>query len=236
MRVLALDTSTPRAFAAAVEHGTLIHVATSDKPTTHAERLLGLVREVLDKSGWGADGTQLVVVGKGPGSFTGVRVGVATAKGWAFARRIPLVGVVSLDAIAYGAQLVRGGQAGVAVMDARKGEVFAAAYDESGRRVVEPTHLPRGSVQTWLGETEAATRLTFRWMVGEVAGSLGIRPDLVMSSPATDLPSPAAVAALGVERWAATRLDELLVLDPLYVRPPDITLPAAKSTPVDGSA
>jgi tRNA threonylcarbamoyl adenosine modification protein YeaZ len=234
-RVMVMDTSQRRAFVGAVEDGIPIVGVTSDVPTVHAERLVGMMQEVLGASGWGRGGPDLVVVGRGPGSFTGVRVGVATAKGWAFARKIPVVGVVSLDAMGYAAAR-RVGKPGISLIDARKGEVFSAMYDGDGCRLADPVHLPRGQFGAWLEAMERQAGRSCAWLAGEVAASLGVRPELVLRSEETDEPSPWATATLGLARWARAGRDELMDLDPLYVRPPDITTPAVKSTRAGGSA
>ncbi len=99
--------------------------AAGDRPA-HTGRLLALTEEVLAAAGASWDAVERLAVGVGPGGFTGLRIGIATARALAQARALPVVGVSSLEALAAGA----GEDAGpvVAVIDARRGEVFAAAY------------------------------------------------------------------------------------------------------------
>jgi tRNA threonylcarbamoyladenosine biosynthesis protein TsaB len=95
----------------------------------HAQRLLPLVEEVLAAAGLTWDAIERIAVGVGPGGFTGLRLGVATARALAQARDLPLAGVSSLEALARGDRpLVSPGDVVVAAIDARRGEVFAAAY------------------------------------------------------------------------------------------------------------
>jgi tRNA threonylcarbamoyladenosine biosynthesis protein TsaB len=122
--ILGLDTATP-ATAVAVWAPDGAAVERRDDPAPgerpgHASRLLALVDEVVDD--WGA--IARIAVGVGPGGFTGLRIGVATARALAQARDLPLVGVSSLAALAAGAS--HDGPV-VAVIDARRGEVFAAS-------------------------------------------------------------------------------------------------------------
>jgi tRNA threonylcarbamoyladenosine biosynthesis protein TsaB len=122
--ILALDTSTP-ATAVAVWAPAGPSVERRDDPPPgarpgHASRLLALVDEVV--SDWAA--ITRIAVGVGPGGFTGLRIGIATARALAQARELPLVGVSSLAALSAG---VRGQTPVVAVIDARRGEVFAAS-------------------------------------------------------------------------------------------------------------
>jgi tRNA threonylcarbamoyladenosine biosynthesis protein TsaB len=99
----------------------------------HAGRLLVLVEEALQTAGgWGA--VERIAVGVGPGGFTGLRLGIATARALAQARDLPLVGVSSLEALAAGAPDV------AALIDARRGEVFAAVWS-GGERVIGPVAI-----------------------------------------------------------------------------------------------
>lgn len=86
--------------------------------------------------GWA--GVDLIAVGLGPGSFTGLRIGIATARGLATSLGLPATGVCTLDAIGRGMGEAGLGGERLAVLDARRGEVFAALYSEGGERVWEP--------------------------------------------------------------------------------------------------
>ena len=107
----------------------------------HATRLLAMTAQLLEDTGTTWEQIERIAVGLGPGTFTGLRVGVATARGLAHSRKIELVGVSSLQALALGALERTGSDAGrerpemaLAVIDARRGEVFAAAYERGDRR------------------------------------------------------------------------------------------------------
>jgi len=133
--ILALDTATsstsvaaldPRRPEASVE---LRHDPGPGERPGHATRLLGLCEEALAAAGLGWDDIGLLAVGIGPGGFTGLRVGLATAHGLALARGLPLAGVSSLRALAQPARHVAPGGRSAAVLDARRGEAFVAAFD-----------------------------------------------------------------------------------------------------------
>jgi tRNA threonylcarbamoyladenosine biosynthesis protein TsaB len=103
----------------------------------HATALLGEVeRAVAAAGGWAAVGR--IGVGAGPGSFTGVRVGMATARGLGLSRGLPVFGVCTLDALGRGLGEAAGGRDRLAIADARRGEVFAALYAPSGERLWSP--------------------------------------------------------------------------------------------------
>jgi len=104
-----------------------------DERPTHASRLLVLVEEALTAAGAPWDAVERLAVGVGPGGFTGLRIGIATARALAQARGLPVVGVSSLAALAAGAADEAAGRPVVAVIDARRGEVFAAEYPPQPR-------------------------------------------------------------------------------------------------------
>ena len=144
MTVLAFDTATPATTVALSGVGDVVFTARHDpvagERPGHATHLLALVARVMTRAEveWG--GVDRIAVGVGPGTFTGLRIGIATARALARARDIPLVGVSTLQSLALAAP--RPGSVGVpagldtvlAVLDARRGEVFAASWriDEAG--------------------------------------------------------------------------------------------------------
>lgn len=219
MRILTIDTATRRATVAALDDDRLVASAVHEKRLEHAERILLMVDEVVSQARWKAP--DLLAVGMGPGSFTGVRVGMATAKGLGMALRVPAVGVVSLEAMAWQARHQAGAQPVVTLLDAKKNEVFAAVYGAAGQELAAPCHLGRQAVDQWLASNAPAGAS----IVGEVAGQLGLT-SAWLRGEACDLPGPAAMAALAITRWQQNERDELTWLEPLYVRPPDVTYPA----------
>jgi tRNA threonylcarbamoyladenosine biosynthesis protein TsaB len=110
----------------------------------HASRLLALVEEALERAGASWDDVDRIAAGIGPGGFTGLRHGIATARALAQARDLPLVGVSSLEALARGAaETGEGGDPArpvLAVIDARRGEVFAAAW-RGAERLLDPVAI-----------------------------------------------------------------------------------------------
>jgi tRNA threonylcarbamoyladenosine biosynthesis protein TsaB len=152
MRILAFDTATPATTVALSGVGDVVYTARDDPPAGvrpgHATRLLPLTALVMERAGIGWNDVDRVAVGVGPGTFTGLRIGIATARALARARAIPLVGVSTLQSLALaGPQgrnaLVLGDPDAsrstlfdvvLAVLDARRGEVFAASWrmDEVG--------------------------------------------------------------------------------------------------------
>jgi tRNA threonylcarbamoyladenosine biosynthesis protein TsaB len=220
--VLALDTATPATVVGLLcEDGEVFEArhdpAEGERPG-HATQLLGLVEAVLESGGRRLEDVELVAVGTGPGSFTGLRIGIATARALAQAREVALVGVGTLRVLAAGA----GDEAErvLAVLDARRGEAFAAAY-EGDRELLAPTALTPDALAAAarrLGTAGGAHPLA----VGD--GALRFREHLEAAGAA--IPADASrlhrVSARHLCRLAAgaeaTDRDAVL---PDYVRPPD---------------
>jgi len=228
--VLVVDTATRRATVALVGSDGVVHGVYHDQAAMHAERLLGMLDDVVVEARLAVApvslaAVDLIAVGKGPGSFTGVRVGMAAAKGLAFALGIPVVGVLSLASIAHTAREVVGDCPVVSLIDAKKGEVFAACFGRDGQLLVGPTHIARNDVAAWIASAPSMGDDTI--VVGEVAGELALEGCKWVRSAECDLPGARAMAALAVATWSANNEDQIDGLEPLYVRPPDITQPAA---------
>jgi tRNA threonylcarbamoyladenosine biosynthesis protein TsaB len=142
VRILAFDTATPATAVALSGIGEPVFTARHDpspgERPGHATRLLPLVARVMERAGIDWAGVDRIAVGVGPGTFTGLRIGIATARALARARSLPLVGVSTLQSLALarpGRDTVPAGlDAVLAVLDARRGEVFAASWrmDEAG--------------------------------------------------------------------------------------------------------
>jgi tRNA threonylcarbamoyladenosine biosynthesis protein TsaB len=171
--VLGLDTSTPSTVVGLrLADGTTLQAR--DDPNGgerpgHATRLLPLANGLLSEAGLEWSAVTQIAVGVGPGTFTGLRIGVATARGLAQSLAAELVGVSSLQALAHAAHIEKPDGTGVlAVIDARRNEVFVAAYG-GGVKVVEPQALAPTDMSELLERANANTGLT-RWMaVGDGA-------------------------------------------------------------------
>lgn len=126
--ILSIETSTSICSVAVHLDGKLISLSELTEPGAHAERLMLLVEEVLEKAETGFQELDAVAVSEGPGSYTGLRIGVSTAKGLAFGLNKPLIGVNTLQALA-SAVASREGELVIPVLDARRMEVFREVFD-----------------------------------------------------------------------------------------------------------
>src|SRR5713226_6706944 len=129
MRVLPLDTTTRAGSVALVEDDRVVDQRGGDATRTHAERLPGAITAILDANGRPLSAVDLYGVASGPGSFTGLRIGIATIQGLAFVHGRRIVAVPALDALAHAGSVdLRSGTLIAAWMDAHRRDVFSALY------------------------------------------------------------------------------------------------------------
>lgn len=198
--ILAVDTSLGTAVALIDPDGTRRAEAGTADPLGHAEVIGDLVRDVLRESG--SDGIAHVVAGMGPGPFTGLRIGIATARAFALGRGVPVVPVPSHMAAALTIQATVTGPFAV-VTDARRREVAVTVFDG-----LDEDGIPRTIADTVLVRAADADEHL-----------AGLRRVDVTTLSAVDL------ARVGARALAAGRT--LAGEEPLYLRPPDVTLPGA---------
>ncbi|MFJ3227867.1 tRNA (adenosine(37)-N6)-threonylcarbamoyltransferase complex dimerization subunit type 1 TsaB [Streptomyces sp. NPDC086783] len=208
MLLLALDTATP-AVTVALHDGTSVVASSSQVDARrHGELLLPAVDRVLAEAGTGLDSVTGVVVGVGPGPYTGLRVGLMTADTFGLALGVPVHGLCTLDGLAYASGLA---EPFVVATDARRKEVYWARYADARTRVSEPA-VDRPA--------EIAEAVAGMPAVG--AGAL-LYPDAFPVAREPEHVAAAALAALAAERLAAG--EELLAPRPLYLRRPDAQVP-----------
>jgi tRNA threonylcarbamoyladenosine biosynthesis protein TsaB len=214
MRILALETTEAVGSVAAMCDGSLLAELELDPGQRSAQSLAPGMRSLLRQVGWRPEEVELVAVTSGPGSFTGLRVGVTAAKVFAYAVGAAILGVDTLETIALGApREVR--SLSVAV-DAHRGEVVAQAF----QRDAEGWPRPSGEaellkVDAWLGGLPAGAVVTgpiLRKLVGRVPAHL------TLLDPQYWSPRAALVARLAARLYAAGRRDDLWTLVPSYYR------------------
>lgn len=211
MRVLTLDTSTPAVTAgvASLDDGVrVLAEQVTVNARAHGELLTPHLVSAVAGAGLTLSDVDAVVVGAGPGPFTGLRAGLVTAASLAHALGIPAYPVCSLDAIA----LVAGGPV-VVVTDARRREVYWAAYDAAGARVAGPSVADPSDV-----DFDATDRLAGQ--------GVSLYPDVFPAGiePLYPTTEGLALAASDVLRAGA----EPAPLTPLYLRRPDAKVPAGR--------
>ena len=148
MLVLALDTAGPDC-AVALARGSgaeILALASERLVRGHAERLIPMIEETLAAAGLAYGDLDRIAVTTGPGSFTGVRVGLAAARALALALDIPAIGVGTLDALLAPHLRERRSGTVIAALDARRGELFAQASLPSGATLIAPTAAPAEAI------------------------------------------------------------------------------------------
>lgn len=214
--VLALDTATPAVLAGVVRLGsdgppvTLAERSTV-RPRAHNELLVPQIAEALDEAGIARADVDAVVVGTGPGLFTGLRVGMVTAAAVADALSVPVHGVCSLDALAAATEVPAGTEL-LVVTDARRREVYHARYRD-GVRLTGP-HVGPAAELTVTADTVLAGDPRLCAELAEPAGAI--------VSPVTGPTAAGLVAVSAADLRAGVAPAEL---EPLYLRRPDTVEP-----------
>lgn len=209
MRILSLDTTTAAGSVALADGARLIEAAAIDPARPVAQLLPGALAAVLDRHGCALSAIDLFAVATGPGSFTGLRIGIATMQGLALATGRPLIGVSAFDALAAS---VRAPHVATWV-DAWRGEIYASEY-EDGREIMPPMVAPPEAVLAAMTHRDAV-------FIGDAA--LKYRDRLPAVIEPTPLLAP-IVADLARQHAERGELPPPHAIRPLYVRRPDAEL------------
>ena len=187
-----------------------------------SERLMPMVREVLSEAGADFQGLDLLAVTTGPGAFTGLRIGLAAARGMALAGDLACFGVTTLEAVAAGVSEQEREKANVlVVLDSKRAEVYAQAFRSDLRPLSGPEALMPADLAalTANGEGYAERVLVAGDGAGQAMAALKDKGIEAVLSTAPGVPDAATVAAIAAERWSPDQPAE--PLRPLYLRPPD---------------
>lgn len=222
MRVLGIETATDICSVALAEDGNVVREIVVSRPRAHAEILFQQIASILEEQEWKAADLGGIAVSIGPGSFTGLRIGLAAAKGIAWAQDIPLAAVPTLGAVALKAVLagqVQDDETVVAAVDSRKGELYRQIFTVK-EGVAEPTGAaqvitPAGVLDELTGYHGVVTgpSLQLRSLIAE-RGRTGLR----VLDGETARCSAGAVARLGTENIKAGEIADRAGLEPLYIQ------------------
>ena len=222
MKLLAIETATPGASVALVEDRTTLAAASRIDRVGHATFLVPAIDFCFHQVGWSPSDLDAVVVDVGPGLYTGIRVGLATAQGLAAAFGIPVIPAVSVDAVALEART--GHRMIWAVVDVRRGEFAVARYRPVPGGVVKqgPTELLKPDVLRAMLESSADQSL--------VVGDVSALPDGLflglhrVKTGRPRYPYAVALAEIGHGRYEAGEFPAPDDIRPLYLREPDVTI------------
>lgn len=219
MKVLGIDTSTSCGAVGLIDDERVISEYLLDIPITHSERLLGAIELVLRDARCAIEDLDGWAISLGPGSFTGLRIGVSTVKGLAFATQKPVAGISTLDVLA--SQISPTPFLICPILDARKGEVYTAFYRYegggflgrlSGYQAVAPEDLTKKVEEKTIFIGDGVK--TYGDFLRDSLPSLAIFPPASLN-----VPHGSMVAKLGLELLQKGECLDLSTFTPLYVRP-----------------
>lgn len=221
MLILGIDTATPQVGCALGGHEGVLASFQSAKGKRHAETLAPAIEFLCAQTGIELSDIGAVAVDVGPGLFTGLRVGVATAKAMASALRVPMVGVSSLDLLAFEVRWTS--RRIVSVVDARRGEVFYAFYRQVPGGVQRLSEMRCGSPEELCSEIQATGEECLAIGDGALryAESLADVHRVEIEDAGLAFPSPAALVQLAHARALREEFVNPWELRPLYLRKAD---------------
>ena len=216
-RLLLIETSTSLCSPALAEDGKIVSFRESGEPRAHASMTAVFVQEMLQERGLRVQDCDAVCVGMGPGSYTGLRVGVSTAKGLCFGAQVPLVAVGTLDTLAAQAcgegLLPEGCRWIVPMVDARRMEVYTAVFSPAGERVTE--------VESRIIDAESFARERSEGPVLFIGDGAG-KCEGVLGGPDAHFvqcfPKAAAMLRPALERFHAKRFEDIAYFEPFYLK------------------
>jgi tRNA threonylcarbamoyladenosine biosynthesis protein TsaB len=218
-KILAFDTASQRGSVALLQGRDVLAEVRLYSLQTHSASLLRSVDFLLGGMGWTLRDLNLVAVGIGPGSFTGIRIGIATALGLAQSLAIPFAGISGLEALAYQAAFLNGG-IGVA-LNAQRAQVYYAEYTSKGDKI----RPQKKSSLIFLSELERYLEGRHLYIVGDSdVCREQASENLTKSWPRSinvDLFLAASIGRRAFSVKKKWRSGKYLVCDPLYIRPPD---------------
>lgn len=222
MVLLALDTTSGSCAAALFSAGGQeLAVLEESRKSGHAEWIAPAVEKLLSMAGLGKADLSKIAVAVGPGSFTGIRTGVAGARGLALALSVPVVGVTTLAALAADGHRELGRTPLLTAIDAGRREVYMAVYDHYGRPIMTPQRMPYNDSEQGSGLAGGQLRC-----VGNGAVHLGLEADAFGDAGSGSIRSLALLGLASVDDEAP---------EPLYLRSPDATPPPASArVPLQG--
>ena len=226
--ILAIENSSMCGSIALLAEGTCISEYSLSSKATHSKRLLAGIGHIIREAQFDWTDIDAIAVSLGPGSFTGLRIGLTTAKGLVMASGVKLIGVRSLDGLA--AQLLTGGQLICPVIDARKKEVYSAFYRRATNGIIKkvsqtvsitPETLATGIKEpvVLLGDGSQLYKEVFAEILGDL---------VTFASPEIFYPRAAAIGLLALRKWHEKDFLNPISAAPIYVRPSDAELNVPK--------
>ena len=227
MRVLAIDTTGPGGGAALLVDG-VVQTALVPEEIRRGRNLVPLIDGLLKQAGVAPSDLDLVACGVGPGSFTGIRAGLAAARGIALARALPVLGIDTFATVLWGVDRTIPDGAGhrlrVIALDSRRKEIYLRIFSPLGAPVSEPAMVAPDDVAPRIGDRPIVLAGSAADGLERVLGATGLD---VLAVPGRAAPDAGDLAGLAAVRIAARQPGEAVPLPaPLYLHPPYAVRPA----------
>ena len=219
MSILAIDTATQVSSVAVLKEGRLLAELTMQGKLTHSETLLPHIEQVLKMAAVVKEELTGIAVSNGPGSVTGLRIGLAAAKAMSYVLGIPLVGVSTLQALAH--QLPAPGIRVMCLLDAQKGNAYVESYrwENNSLQVVDSVQVAKiTDIVAACANMNEQVILLGDAVQKKVAGKLELPANVSVAPPHIVMPRAACVAMLGQAKLMAGETDNVMDLEPVYIR------------------
>ncbi len=232
MKILSINTSTPSGSVALTREGCIVEEMNLNIERTHSETILPVIDRVLRDGGVGLEEVDGIAVTAGPGSFTGLRVGISIAKGLAWALGKPVVGVSTLHALALNLPFSEGPIC--PVLDARKGEVYAALFRRDGnglKRVMDDRVMKPETLIGSLPEEEEIIFLGEGLSLWRERIEEGLKGRAIFAPPYLWVVRASCVGFLALDHLLRGEAEDPKELLPIYLRPSEAELKARGDLP-----
>lgn len=219
MSILAIDTATQVSSVAVASEARLSAELTMQARLTHSETLLPHMEQVLKMANVKKEDLDGIAVSMGPGSFTGLRIGLAAAKAVCYALKLPLIGVPTLEAMAWHYPVP--GVRIVTLLDAQKGNAYRQSFRfHEGRMEAQEEITVSGlpEVISSCGEMEEPVVLLGDVVPKKIAGKLELPANVSLAPAHLVMPRAACVAMVGLKKLAAGEVGNVMDMEPVYIR------------------
>ncbi len=223
MKIFAVDTSTSSCSVAIIKNQNILCEDSRTDGRTHSVNLMDMVSDLFDRSKLSPRDLFGFAVSVGPGTFTGLRIGISTVKGMAYSLGIPVVGINSLDALAF--PLRNSNRPIVSMIDARRGEVYYACYNFNNGRISSSVIYNVASPEKVISEISSNTILVGSGAV--VFASVFkdyCKTIKILQGDRYNRRKASSVAFLSVDKFIYGKLDKIDTVVPYYIRKSDVQI------------
>lgn len=219
MRILGIDTSTMAASVAVIEDNQLVCEYTINTKKTHSQKLMPMIENMLKESDLNINDIDLIGICVGPGSFTGLRIGMATAKAIAHVNNIPIVGVTSLEMLAGNMNLCD--KKICSILDAQRNQVYTAKFEYIGNRLVQINDTDVLEIDKLINEISASEDDYI--LIGEAVykyeEKLKDIENISIPSPSHNVTKASSLCSIALEKYnQGENIESCYTINPMYIR------------------